>query len=65
MAGHVIYFVKSPIVEESVNLHLMKTPNFTIGGFMRPSDVMWLRFGELAVSERSFAPPDEFDCVAS
>jgi len=43
----------------------MKTPNFTIGRFMRPRDVMWLRFGELAVSEPSFALPDEFDCVAS
>jgi hypothetical protein len=32
---------------------------------MRPRDVMWLRFGELAVSERSFALSDEFDCVAS
>jgi hypothetical protein len=42
----------------------MKTPNFTIGGFMRPGDVMWLRFGELAVSERSFDLPDEFDRIA-
>ena len=46
-------------------MRLMKTPNFTIGRFMRPRDVMWLRFGELAVSEPSFALPDEFDCVAS
>jgi len=34
-------------------------PNFTIGGFMPPRDVMRLRFGELAVSERSFDLLDE------
>jgi hypothetical protein len=42
----------------------MKTPNFTAGGFMRPRDAMRLRSGELAVGERSFDLPDEFDHIA-
>ena len=42
----------------------MKTPNFTVGGFMRPRDAMRLRSGELAVGERSFDLPDEFDRIA-